>query len=172
MIELILSSLYFILPAYVANMCPVIFQFLPGGIPINERLFGSHKTWRGIIVAYFGALLVLSLQAYFAENTFVKDISLLDYDRINIFLYALPFGIGAILGDLIKSYNKRRLGIKPGAPFFPFDQIDFVISAYLTLMPLYLLPWPNLLVILVVTPILHFFTNVLAYFLGMKKVWW
>jgi hypothetical protein len=31
--------------------------------------------------------------------------------------------------DSVKSFVKRRVGIAPGAPWIPFDQLDFVIGA-------------------------------------------
>jgi CDP-2,3-bis-(O-geranylgeranyl)-sn-glycerol synthase len=31
-------------------------------------------------------------------------------------------------GDAVKSFLKRRAGIRPGRPWIPFDQIDFVVG--------------------------------------------
>jgi CDP-2,3-bis-(O-geranylgeranyl)-sn-glycerol synthase len=168
MIELILSSIYLILPAYVANMCPVLFAKIPIlGAPIHEKLFGAHKTYRGFIAGFIGALAVLAIQ-----QQVQTDYALLDYQQINIFLYAFLFGIGALTGDAIKSFFKRLVKIKPGRPWFPFDQLDFVIGAYLFLLPVYVIPWQNLLAILILTPALHFLTNLVGYALKLKKVWW
>ncbi len=174
MLELILSSVYLIFPAYVANMCPVIFGKLnfPLGHSINKRLFGANKTYRGLYTGFLGALLVLLLQQYLAKNNILADYTLLDYEQISIPLYAALFGFGAIIGDLIESFFKRRINIKPGRPWFPFDQLDFVIGAYLFLLPVYLIPWQNLLAIIILTPALHFLTNLIAYLLKLKKVWW
>lgn len=174
MIELVLASVYFMLPAYIANMCPVIFGKLnfPFGRPIHKKLFGAHKTYRGFYTAYIGALLTLLLQLYLTNRGILTDYTLLDYTKISLPLYAALFGFGAITGDLIKSFFKRRLHIKPGRPWFPFDQLDFVLGAYLFLLPVFILPWPNLLTILILTPALHFLANLSGYFLGIKKVWW
>lgn len=181
MLNLILSSIYFILPAYFANMSPILFKWIPfGGSPINEKAFGSHKTWRGFYVGYIGALLILLLQFYLQKNGLtqpveypnVKAATLLDYQSINLFLYAFLFGVGAITGDLIKSFFKRRIKIAPGQPWFPFDQLDFVIFTFLFLWPFFLPPWQVILTIFIITPLLHFLTNVLGYFFKVKKVWW
>lgn len=201
MLETILTALYFFLPAFVANMLPVILGALrfPFGRPISEKWLGSHKTWRGFYAGYLGALLVLAVQSHFAIAVVVPGDNfssvfslsnspsfmaspLLNYAHLNIFLYALPFGLGAIAGDAIKSFFKRRLKRKPGAPFFPFDQLDFVIGALVSLIPFYLLDPQSflsspfqpgvLLTLLLLTPLLHLLTNLLAYALGMKKVWW
>ena len=174
MIDTIISALYFFLPAYFANMCPVIAGKLklPLGRPISDRFFGSHKTWRGFYAGYLGALAVLALQLFIQSRQLLGTYTLLNYQGINIFDYAFLFGIGAIIGDSLKSFFKRRLGIKPGAPWFPFDQLDFVVVALLFLWPFFALPWPHILVLLIATPILHLFVNILAYKLGLKKVWW
>lgn len=179
----VISSIYLILPAYLANTGPVIAEklHLPLGIPINEKLFGSHKTWRGFYAGYLMALgglwLQFFLQSQAASDTtqfaaFLQSYTLLDYQSISLFLYAFLFGIGAIFGDLIKSFFKRRLGHTPGSPWIPFDQLDFVIGTLIFLSPFYIPPLPNILTILIITPILHLLANILAYKIGIKKVWW
>jgi CDP-2,3-bis-(O-geranylgeranyl)-sn-glycerol synthase len=174
MLTVIFSAIYLILPSYLANMFPVIFGKLhmPFGTPINEKLFGSHKTYRGFYAAYIGAFLMLLLQYYFAKNGIFEDYSLLDYEKINLFLYAFIFGIGTATGDTVKSFFKRRLKKAPGSPWFPFDQLDFVIMSLLFLAPFFIPSWQVIVTILILTPFLHFLVNVFAYIIGMKKVWW
>lgn len=172
--DLIIPAFYFFLPAYFANMCPVIAGKLklPLGRPISERFLGSHKTWRGFYAGYLGALAILAIQLLLQKEQLLTPYTLLDYQNINLFGYAFLFGIGAIIGDTLKSFFKRCIGIKPGAPWFPFDQLDFVIIALLFLWPFYTIPWPHILVLLIATPVLHLLVNILAYKLGLKKVWW
>jgi CDP-2,3-bis-(O-geranylgeranyl)-sn-glycerol synthase len=181
MLLIILQSLYFILPAYVANMAPVIFKFIPfGASPMDfgaswrgERLLGSHKTWRGLLAGIFGGIFTIFVQNIFAEST--QNISLINYATLNvweIFLLGCLFGGGAIIGDAVKSFFKRRLHIASGRPFFPFDQLDFVIGALLAVSIVFVPPLPHIITILVITPLFHFLTNVAAYFLKLKKVWW
>lgn len=174
MLDLIISSLYFILPAYVANTCPVIFGLLkmPLGFAISEKLFGSHKTYRGFYSGYIGALLTLYVQYLLSRNGMFSEYEILNYKELNLFFFALLFGGGAITGDLIKSFFKRRLGIAPGRPFIPFDQLDLVLGALLFLWPVITLPLANVLTLLILTPLLHLLTNVTAYKLKIKKVWW
>lgn len=174
MVDIIITAICFLLPAYVANMCPVFAGALklPLGKPINDHLFGANKTWRGFYSGYLGALGVLFLQKYWQESGILENYRLLDYAEINLFFYAFLFGIGAITGDLIKSYFKRRLDIKPGSPWFPFDQLDLVVGALVFLVPFYQLGWPHILVLIIVTPLFHFLSNLAGYLLGLKKVWW
>lgn len=174
MLNLFLASLYFILPAYFGNMFPVITgkARLPLGNPISEKYFGAHKTYRGFYSAFLGALLCLTMQYYFQKNGYFLEINILDYQNVNLFLYAFLFGIGAMTGDLVKSFFKRKLGKEEGKSWFPFDQIDFILGTYLFLLPVYIIPIKMLGIIILVTPIVHFSTNTIGYILGLKKVWW
>ncbi|KKU80060.1 MAG: hypothetical protein UY05_C0015G0003 [Candidatus Peregrinibacteria bacterium GW2011_GWA2_47_7] len=175
----ILQALYFMMPAYLANMAPVLFKWIPwGNKPLDggarwhgKPLFGSHKTLRGLIAGICGGVAAIWLQR--ALN--LIDLELIKYSALSpalLTLIGMCFGAGALLGDLIKSFFKRRLGIKDGGQWIPFDQLDFVFGALLAVSPFFIPPTPHLLVILIATPFLHFATNVIAYVLGLKKDWW
>lgn len=177
--KLILISLYFFLPAYIANAAPVLFKWLPlGQKPISEKHLGSHKTYRGFIVGFFAALVILTVQYFVSTSSYAPTLlpySLLhyaDFTTTDILLYAFLFGTGSLFGDSAKSYFKRLIKIKPGRPFIPFDQIDFILGALLFLSPVYLPEWQIILTALIITPILHFASNIFAYLFGLKKVWW
>ncbi len=175
LLNLIFSSFYFILPAYFANMFPVIFAklSLPLSFPISKKYFGMHKTWRGFYAGYLGALFILFFQVQVQNSyTFFKFHSILNYEEINIFLYAFLFGSGAIIGDCVKSFFKRKFGKNPGEFWFPFDQLDFVIGALIFLIPFFIPDWKIILTILTLTPILHLLINVMAFLTGFKRVWW
>ena len=176
MILLVLKALYFFLPVYAANMAPVFAQRLglPLHQPISARFFGEHKTWRGYIFGYLVALLVVFVQELLASQHFeiVNRISIVDYQNTSILLLAFAFGVGALTGDLVKSFIKRCLHIKPSAAWFPLDQLDFVIGALVFLYPIYRPPLHVVIVLLIITPGLHLATNAIAYRLGLKSVWW
>ena len=173
-LSVVLATIYFYIPAYIANMMPVIAGKLklPFGKPINIKLFGSHKTWRGFYSAYLGALITVILQFSLYQHGIFKEVVVLNFPAPLIPLYAFLFGIGAITGDLIKSFFKRRIGIKAGRPFFPFDQIDLILGASFFLMFFTKIPAKIFITALLVTPLLHLLTNVIAYKLKLKKVWW
>lgn len=174
MILTILQALYFMLPAYIANIMPVLLKWVPlGEVPINEKFFGVNKTWRGFVSGVIGGIAGLCLQKIL--NSRLSNIELLPYgtfDVTQIFLYGMAFGGGALLGDLLKSFVKRRLGIPSGKPWVPFDQLDFVIGALLAVSIFYIPPALHIFIIVIITPLLHLATNATAYFLGLKKVWW
>ena len=168
----IVYALYFIFPAYCANAIPVI---LGGGRPIDngqafldgKPIFGAHKTFRGFFAGLSIGTLVGVLQSVVGE-----------FFSTPLFQYPLLLGftisLGALLGDLLESFVKRRLNLSPGAPFPVGDQLDFVIGALLFSRILFVLP-PSLttaLLIIVVTPPIHLLTNFIAYRLGVKKTPW
>jgi CDP-2,3-bis-(O-geranylgeranyl)-sn-glycerol synthase len=89
---------------------------------------------------------------------------------------ALP--LGAMVGDVVASFGKRRLDRERGAPLPVVDQLDFVVGA-LVLAAVAAPGWftttftiPVLVTILVATPILHVGTNVAAYQLSLKSEPW
>ena len=174
MANLILSALYFMLPAYAANMAPVFAHILrlPFGSPVDKKHLGSHKTFRGIYAAYIAALIVLWIQRFIQKQGYWESMHLLDYEELSILLLAFCFGIGAITGDMVKSFFKRLLKIKPGSPWFPFDQIDYVIGALVFLSPVYIIDWKHAATLLLITPMLNIIVNALGYVLRLKKVWW
>ena len=183
MINLIIQSFYFALPAYLANMSPVIFDKLKilkslkkpidGGRRLGgQPIFGQNKTWRGIVSGIIFGVLVVYLQQYLFQFENFRNLSVIDYDQINPWLFGALAGLGAILGDLVKSFFKRRVGIKDGRAWPVFDQLDF-IAGFLVFT--FWLVQPSLAVLVTVfliTLVLHPLTNLISYFLGFKKVWW
>ena len=183
-ILLILQSIYFAIPAYLANMAPVIvkkYRFLESlNKPIDQNmifvdkkpLFGSHKTYRGLFVAILFGILAAYLQRLLLQIPFFSRISILDYS--NPLLIGFLLGLGAILGDLIKSFFKRRVSIQPGKKFIPFDQIDFIIGAFLLAWPFYhsVITISVFIVSVAASFCLHIIVNHTAYFLKIRKERW
>ncbi len=169
----IIEELYFALPIYVGNMMPVFarkINFL--NYPINQKMFGENKTFRGFLSAIIAAIIIFYLQSYLYKFDFIKNISLIDYQQENLLFLGFLGGFGAISGDLIKSFFKRRKRIKPGQPWFPFDQLDFILGALIFLYPFVKLNFVNILTLLLVTPFLHIAANHAGYYLGVREVKW
>ncbi len=169
----ILSALYLALPAYIANMAPVLAKKwnLPFGAPISRKWFGASKTYRGFIFGIIGAILMVFLQNLLLSVDFFENLSLIDYSNNTIFLGFL-FGFGALFGDLVKSFFKRRLHRPPGSPFVPFDQMDFIIGALILIYWYQPIPDEIIIFLLIITPFLHFMVNVVGYLLKIKDRWW
>jgi CDP-2,3-bis-(O-geranylgeranyl)-sn-glycerol synthase len=86
--------------------------------------------------------------------------------------------LGALLGDMGKSFIKRRLGKNRGDAWPIADQYDLVVGAFALMLifdPAWLLTnitLPVLIVILILTPILHRAVNIIGYLGGVKKEPW
>ncbi|MBA7625651.1 hypothetical protein ES703_33083 [subsurface metagenome] len=156
------SALWFILPAYVANATPVV---LGGGRPIDagkkftdgRPIFGAGKTVQGFLAGLVAGTFVGLLQGI-AAGTLSRYLAL-------GFLLAL----GALLGDLLGSFIKRRLGIKRGGLAPGLDQLSFVVVALLAASPLALPSWEIVLTIIIITLPIHLATNFGGYKLGLKS---
>lgn len=179
MLNLILQYFYFMLPAYFANMAPVIakkwFNILNVPIDFNKKInnkpiVGGNKTYRGLIFAVVFAIIITFLQYLFYKNNIFRNISFVDYS--NWLLLGFLLGFGAIFGDLAKSFFKRRLNLEPGKPFIPFDQTDFVIGALIFAYPLVKLPLESILGILLLSFVLHITVNHIAFYTGIRKEKW
>jgi CDP-2,3-bis-(O-geranylgeranyl)-sn-glycerol synthase len=142
--QFIISCIYFFLPAYLGNMVPPlarkagIFKFLAGPLDfgkmfLKEPFLGSHKTWRGTILYMITGVAVVYLQYFLYQYTGIRAISIIDYSQINLLLFGVLFSGGAVFGDVLFAFFKRRLKLQPGARFVPFDQINYVIGAFLFL---------------------------------------
>ena len=174
----ILKCFYLLLPAYFANMAPVIvkkinlFKFpIDFNKQINKKpLLGKNKTFRGLAFGIIFAIVVCYLQFSLYNIVFFKNISFINYK--NWLLFGFLMGFGALTGDLIKSLFKRRLGLKPGAKFVPFDQIDFVIGALVFIIPLFTLTFTIFLVSLLLSFVLHITVNHIAFYLKIRKEKW
>ena len=182
---IVIQALWLILPAYFANGFALI---VGGGKPIDfgkkhkdgRRILGDGKTWRGLITggvigmtAGFGLAFVAKLASQYPETSWIG---------INDFT-GFPFEIpiigsicfGALFGDVIESFFKRRVGKDRGQSWIPFDQLDFIlgvlslsfiISTILHISGLMKYNWFtdtfsiwHILVLVVLTPSFHIFSN-------------
>jgi len=160
----LLALAIFVLPAYVANAVPVIFG---GGAPMDSggkawdgrRALGDGKTWRGFISGMaFGTLTGIAEANLIGDPEFVTVGFMLAY--------------GAMVGDLLGSFVKRRMGMPPGASAFLLDQLPFLAVALLAASPLRVLAWGQIVFLAVATYFLHAGTNFAANRIGLKKVPW
>ena len=183
MLLLVFQTLYFLLPAYIANMAPVVVHrlgLLPRlNLPIDRgyilrgaRLIGETKTWRGIIVGIATAMSVGTIQYFLWHFNIIKLHTVVDFSIVDPIAFGFIGGVGAMGGDLVKSIIKRRFKIHSGQPWPVFDQLDFVLG-YLILTSFLVTIRPAIFVIaLLATLILHPLVNIIAFWLRLKKVWW
>lgn len=183
MSDLILQALYFMLPAYVANMVPVFFSHWKMGrvmdSPVDlgqkfrgKRIFGTNKTVKGFLFGtVFGVLICVS-QFGLSELGWTSGLNIINYTFYNSVLIGALLGFGALAGDVVESFLKRQIGIAPGRAFPVFDQMDFIVGSLVFVSIVVDLPFDILITILILSPVLPFIANIVAYFLKIKKVWW
>lgn len=107
-------------------MAPALFskiKFFQKPIDFNIKfmgkpLLGKNKTFKGIITGLFLAILITLIQTILFKQGHFQNISLIDYSKINFLFFGFLMGFGAICGDLIESFFKRRINLKPGQPLF------------------------------------------------------
>lgn len=184
MLGLVLESLFFIIPTYIANGCASLSRSIPllkdFNTPIDfgnswngKRIFGNGKTFRGFIFGSFCGVIASVAQYFVAKNFEFEFISKFNNSDIAFFLIlGLLLGFGGLLGDAVKSFVKRRIGIKRGKPWPPFDQLDFIIGGLLLASLAYFPGWKICLALVIITPFSHLLSNVIAYLLNLKDVWW
>lgn len=171
----------------------------------GRRILGDHKTVKGLKgPLYIGIpLSFIIFLLFFILWQPIEDIIFqasaeglyILYNDINIFQYYFIGGevplnflvllvriilasYGAVIGDLIGSFLKRRFDIKSGAPFWIVDQLDFAFIAILFVSipgfispQLFLLPDIYILVLLLIlTPTVSIIANTIAFLVGLKSV--
>jgi CDP-2,3-bis-(O-geranylgeranyl)-sn-glycerol synthase len=159
---LVVESLKLIFPAYCANAAPVI---VGGGLPMDfgknfldgRRVFGKNKTFRGF---FFGLLV----------GVLVGSVEVMLFGYPLLFLLLSP--LGALLGDLVGAFLKRRLDIPPGGLLPVVDQVDFVVGAIVFTLPLPIISVELAVAMLIITPPIHMLTNFAAYKLKLKSNPW
>jgi CDP-2,3-bis-(O-geranylgeranyl)-sn-glycerol synthase len=165
------------IPAYIPNSAAALIK---GTFPMDfgrtmadgRRIFGDGKTFRGffggiICGVVFGCLQILAYQQF--NLNFLPHHTLLSVTLLSI---------GALTGDVVASFLKRRLGMKPGEKWQFVDQYDFLFGAFILLA---ILDWSwvhenvtitTFIIIIIMTPLLHRAVNMIGYKLGFKDVPW
>jgi len=174
--ELLGQAIWFFLPAGIANMAASLSRFISlSNYPVDfgktwkgKRIFGSHKTWRGIFFGTLFGILTFWGQQCLYQFEFFKSLSLFDYIEASRVI-GLLLGLGAVWGDSIRSFFKRRINIKPGGTWMPFDQIDYTIGAFALVSIVFFPGWKVGITAVCLGFIVHIFFNLCAYVLRIQK---
>ena len=157
--------LFCLLLLLVANGAPIVARLLPvvhrwnrpldGGYRLadGEPLFGAHKTWRGLAAAILFTAVAAGLAGY------------------PLWLGAL-FGALSMLGDLLASFTKRRLGWHSGAPAPVLDQFPEALLPLMLLAGPLALGWPSILLIAVLFTLLDWLLSRLLYHWRVRRHPW
>ncbi|OGC37778.1 hypothetical protein A2V54_00485 [candidate division WWE3 bacterium RBG_19FT_COMBO_53_11] len=163
MLKFILGALWFMLPSYAANIIPVFAKKINlWNYPVDfgktwkgKRIFGDHKTWRGII----SGIVVAALLSFFqGRGTWVGII----------------LGGGTLAGDLGGSFAKRRMSISPGGKSLIIDDIPGTLTGlvFAYAFGVATISFYQAAFLLLVGPPLHVLANRLWYALKIKEVPW
>ncbi|RCV63598.1 CDP-2,3-bis-(O-geranylgeranyl)-sn-glycerol synthase [Methanophagales archaeon] len=172
-IETFCVAIWLMLPAYITNSSAAFFG---GKTPIDRgfywgknRLLGDGKTYGGFFKGFSCGFIIGIIQQLFSGS----------FGTFPYFIVTLVcLSAGAMLGDLLASVIKRKIGLKRGAPFPIVDQLDFVAGAWLLLL-VFARDWffdaftlDVIIAVLIITPLLHLSANYIAFKMGKKKVPW
>ncbi|MEM1938479.1 MAG: CDP-2,3-bis-(O-geranylgeranyl)-sn-glycerol synthase [Acidilobaceae archaeon] len=164
-VDSVIEGLIVILPAMVANATPVLSK---GKIPIDfnkkfidgRRLLGDGKTWEGLIVGLTAGTITGLILALIMRESILIEIGILA-------------SLGAMIGDIIASFIKRRLRLERGEPAPILDQLNFYIGAVIVLyIAGYRFTLAILLILAIISGLLHILANIVAYKLKLKRVPW
>ncbi len=172
-IETFIAAIWLMLPAYITNSSAAFFGGktpIDGGIYWGKnRLLGDGKTYEGFLKGFSCGFIIGIIQQLFS-GAFCP----FPYFIVSI----VCLSAGAMLGDLLGSLIKRKMGLKRGAPLPLVDQLDFVAGAWLLLL-LFARDWffvafslDVIIAVLIITPLLHLSANYIAFKIGKKKVPW
>ena len=195
-------AMWIIFPAYLANAVAVPvtrrlrnqLHYIDGGrMLLGQRLFGDGKTVEGFLLAsaigIAGGIAQIILAPVFqwVSLRWLDAYQTILVDRAQVIFYvsgnmatlgrALLYPVGAMAGDLLGSFIKRRLRIPRGAKAPLLDQLDFIVGVMLLTLPFTFAGWSFLqldpmyiVLIVVLTPAIHLATNKLAFRMRIKDV--
>ncbi len=173
-INSLIQIIWIIIPAYIANGTPVVVAKLLSSRNIirhpidfgkifidGRRVLGDSKSWEGLLSGIIAGL-ITSLLQYFIEDSSI------------VIVRGFILSIGAMAGDIIGAFIKRRIGLKPGEPLPIVDQLMFIVIALSLAISLNLIKITlvQFIFVLLLTFFLHIITNYIAYKLNLKDVPW
>lgn len=179
-VNFVLMCLYLMIPGAVANMMPVFARRIPFlDYPIdfnikykNKPIFGRNKTFRGFFFGILGAIIVSYIMSLLYQYPAIQQISFIDFSQVHWAYFGFMIGLGVLVGDAVESVVKRRKGIKPGQPFFPWDQLDLLIGALVFISFIKLPTWQMIVFYFIFVPLIHITFRHVGYYLGINKKKW
>tara|TARA_Y100000310_G_C20699863_1_gene828703 strand:+ start:3168 stop:3677 length:510 start_codon:yes stop_codon:yes gene_type:complete len=166
---MILEVIFLLLPAALANMVLPLFKkikFLSSPVDFGltfrgKRVFGDHKTWRGLV---FGT--IVAIVAVYVERAFGVFPGFSEYGFV---VLGIVLGLGSLLGDMVESFVKRQIGREPGSSWLVWDQIDWIIGSLGLLSLLEPVGVEYWLWGLLVYGVLHIVSHAVGYYVGVNK---
>ena len=155
------NLIHLLLLIIIANGAPVVLSALMGKrldsaidcgfrLPDNKPVLGSSKTWRGVI----GAIVFTSIGAVLLG-------------------YSVPVGtqiaLYAVLGDIISSFIKRRMGMAPSSMAPLIDQVPESLLPALMLMDSFELDYQSIIILVCLFIVIELLLSLVFFKLGIRK---
>lgn len=119
-------------------------------MPDNNPILGSSKTWRGVI----GAIIFTSISAVLLG-------------------YSAPTGaqiaIYAVLGDVLSSFIKRRLGMAPSSMAPLLDQVPESFLPAFMLMDTFEVDFQSIIILVCLFFLMELLLSFILFKLGIRK---
>ncbi len=119
-------------------------------LPDKNRLFGSSKTWRGILAALLATSIAAWLLGYSLET-------------------GLLVAFYAILGDLSSSFIKRRLSMEPSSMAPLLDQVPESLIPALMMKHTFNLDISSVILLVLIFVIIELVLSHILYRWGLRK---
>jgi hypothetical protein len=178
MLQLFGEICWFLVPAGAANMAPIFAaKVFPNwktpvdfGYSVNNiRLFGDHKTVRGLVAGTItGGITFLLLRHLMLNYAPVSMIPRAEFLGVTS-CFGFWIGFCALVGDLAKSFFKRQRKIPPGKSWVPFDQVDWGIGAVIGCLPFLPLSAGHIVPSLLIALILSVSVKVIGYLFRLNE---
>ncbi|VVB52733.1 CDP-archaeol synthase [uncultured archaeon] len=184
--DLLIEALWFILPAYIANSTApdvaALTRFRGKTHPIDgekkfrgQRVFGEGKSWEGLIGGVLAGTIVGAIQMVVrpqAQAIFTSNVS----PAINLPTHSIELAFllafGALAGDIVGSFLKRRVGMPRGSPAPLLDQLDFVYGAVILSWLVSPIRLDYFGILAFITLPIHLISNIIAWRIKIKKEPW
>ena len=144
----------------------------------GKRIFGDNKTYRGVVVVGLGTAIGFGLQSLFLRQiASIRSVELFNYSFFKAVALGLAVGVAAMLSELPNSFIKRQFEIAPGTAargwkaliFYVYDQIDFLLGAWLVLAVVVPVTVGRVLLSAVLLLVAHQIMSSVGYALGMRR---
>ena len=119
-------------------------------LPDNRPIFGASKTWRGLFAAFIATPVAAWLLGHLPET-------------------GVLIAIYAMLGDLISSFIKRRLAMKPSSMAPLLDQVPESLLPALAMMETFNLNIPSVMLLVLIFVISDLALSRTLYRWGIRK---
>ena len=157
---MIIETFALLSPAYFSSPFATLSRFFPRKHPVDlnarfcdgKRILGDGKTWEGLLL---GTLLGGAAGALIYACFGISE---------NPFLIAFL----GLLGDMMGSFAKRRMGLERGEHAPILDELDFLAPPLMYTLP----PAADVMAVLAATPFLHKIVCLLGYKIGVKREPW